>query len=129
MIQSKIQVLSTSFDSQFPLSANHYRGVILEFKGHMMEAENQTIVKPFQPEFHFEIQPKHNAKFILAFSSSLQQQDGNQISCQYRNYRSCCHNRRGNIMKVFSDESGDMVKILIICTKVHWLCKIANSLK
>ena len=32
-------------------------------------------------------------------------------------------------MKVFSDESGDMVKILIICTKVHWLRKIANSLK
>ena len=138
MIQSKIQVVSVSFDSQFSLSPNHCIGVISEFKGHTMETENQTILKPFSPEFHFELQPKYNAKgvsfkwsliFILAFSSSLQQQDGNQISCQYRNYRSCCHNRRGNIMKVFSDQSGEMIKILTICTKVHWLSKIANSSK
>ena len=118
---------------------NDCRGVILEFKGHTMETvESQTILKPFSPEFHFEVQPKYNAKgvsfkwslvFILAFSSSLQQQDGNQISCQYRNYRSCCHNRRGNIMKVFSDKSGEIIKILIICTKVHLLSKIANTLK
>ena len=32
-------------------------------------------------------------------------------------------------MKVFSDKSGEIIKILIICTKVHLLSKIANTLK
>ena len=30
---------------------------------------------------------------------------------------------------VFSDKNGETIKILIICTKVHLLSKIANSLK
>ena len=29
-------------------------------------------------------------------------------------------------MKVFSDKSGEIIKILIICTKVHLLSKIAK---
>ena len=32
-------------------------------------------------------------------------------------------------MKVFSDKSGEIIKILIICTKVHLLSKIANTLE
>ena len=32
-------------------------------------------------------------------------------------------------MKVFSDKSGEISKILVICTKVHLLSKIANTLK
>ena len=30
----------------------------------METVESQTILKPFSPEFHFEVQPKYNAKGV-----------------------------------------------------------------
>ena len=53
------------FVTHYINTINDCREVILAFKGHTMETvESQTILKPFSPEFHFEVQPKYNAKGV-----------------------------------------------------------------